>query len=187
VKTKLAKFLMLVLTGGMALALGVWFKASQDSMGDKGRDLEDVKRRNAIFQGYLSKPLPLLGAEKVSAIDQHLGPRFTVVNLWATWCTPCREEMPEFEAFRREHGQARGLAFVGIAIDRTEPVSKFIKDIGVGYPILFDGIDGIEATRAFGNEKLALPFSFILDANGRVIQTKLGKLTRDDLLLISRN
>jgi peroxiredoxin len=93
--------------------------------------------------------------------------------------------MPEFVAFRKEFGQARGIEFVGIAIDRVEPVVKFISEQSIDYPILISDIGAIELTKSFGNERMALPFSYVLDHNGKIVKTKLGKLSRDELLAIS--
>jgi thiol-disulfide isomerase/thioredoxin len=116
-----------------------------------------------------------------SSIRALKGSGITVVNLWATWCTPCREEMPEFVALKKE----TDIQFVGLAIDRAEPVRRFIDEIGVNYPVLLGDIGMIELTKAHGNEKQALPFSYVLDKNGRIVHTKLGKLSRDEILAIS--
>jgi peroxiredoxin len=78
-----------------------------------------------------------------------------------------------------------GIQFVGLAIDRAEPVRRFIDEIGVNYPVLLGDIGMIELTKAHGNDKQALPFSYVLDKNGRIVHTKLGKLSRDEILAIS--
>jgi thiol-disulfide isomerase/thioredoxin len=169
----------------LALIFGAWFglavgpySESSAKNGANSRELADVSR---FFEKELESP-SASGTQKILDLR---GEKYTVVNLWATWCTPCREEMPEFVAFRREFRASRGIEFVGVAIDRAEPVRKFLAEQSVDYPILLGDISAIELTKPLGNSKMALPFSYILNAQGGVIKTKLGKLTRDELLAIS--
>jgi thiol-disulfide isomerase/thioredoxin len=107
-----------------------------------------------------------------------------VVNFWATWCAPCREEMPEFVAAQtRDSG--KGVQFVGIAVDDVDKVRAFSKEIGLNYPALIGGYGAIELSKTLGNDLSALPFTIILDRQGRVAHTQLGPLRAaklDDLL-----
>lgn len=107
-----------------------------------------------------------------------------VVNFWATWCAPCREEMPEFVATQKRDG-AKGVQFVGIAVDDPEKVRAFVKEIGLNYPALIGGYGAIELSKRLGNDLAALPFTIVLDRAGRVAHTQLGPLKPaklDDLL-----
>jgi thiol-disulfide isomerase/thioredoxin len=182
------KFLKPLAWVGVALAsaaVGTWFALQNAEKSNVSAQMSEVNGENAAFKRFLAQPLATLEAGKTQNITGVSGKKLTVVNLWATWCAPCREEMPEFVAFRNEFGQARGLEFVGVAIDREEPVRRFIAEQKIDYPILFSDISAIELTKAFGNERMALPFSFVVDASGTIVKTKLGKLTRDELLAIS--
>lgn len=107
-----------------------------------------------------------------------------VVNFWATWCAPCREEMPHFIAAQARDG-AKGLQFVGIAVDHVDKVRDFAREIGVNYPTLIGGFGAIELSKALGNELQALPFTIVLDRAGNVAHTQLGPLplARLDALL----
>ncbi len=98
-----------------------------------------------------------------------------VVNFWATWCAPCREEMPHFIAAQARDG-AKGLQFVGIAVDQVDKVREFAQDIRLNYPALIGGLGAIELSKALGNELAALPFTIILDRSGSVVHTQLGPL-----------
>ena len=98
-----------------------------------------------------------------------------VVNFWATWCAPCREEMPHFIAAQAKDG-AKGLQFVGIAVDQVDKVREFAQDIRLNYPALIGGLGAIELSKALGNELAALPFTIILDRSGSVVHTQLGPL-----------
>jgi thiol-disulfide isomerase/thioredoxin len=96
-----------------------------------------------------------------------------VVNLWATWCEPCREEIPAFVRLQDKY-RARGLQFVGIAIDRRDPVQAFVREFGMNYPVLLGGIETVEMSRRAGNRVGALPFTIIIDRNGKIAGTELG-------------
>ncbi len=113
-------------------------------------------------------------AGKEEALGQWKG-KVLVVNFWATWCTPCREEMPEFVAAQRELGD-RGLQFVGIAIDEPDKVRQYAKEIGLNYPALIGGYGAVELSRTLGNRVGALPFTVIVDRSGRIVHTQLGPL-----------
>ena len=99
--------------------------------------------------------------------------KLLVVNFWATWCAPCREEMPMFVKAQDEHG-ARGLQFVGIAVDDAAKVAQFAKEIGVNYPTLIGGYGAMELSKSLGNSLMALPFTVVLDQGGKVVLRQLG-------------
>jgi len=98
-----------------------------------------------------------------------------VVNFWATWCSPCREEMPEFVRAQTDLG-ARGLQFVGIAIDAPDKVRAFADEIGVNYPSLIGGYGAMELSKTLGNRLMALPFTVVIDRQGAIVHTQLGPL-----------
>jgi len=103
-----------------------------------------------------------------------------VVNFWATWCAPCREEMPEFVAAQARDG-AKGVQFVGIAVDDPDKVRAFAKELKLNYPALIGGFGAIELSKTLGNDLAALPFTIVLDRQGRVTHTQLGPLKQAKL------
>ena len=99
--------------------------------------------------------------------------RLLVVNFWATWCAPCREEMPMFVQAQAAHG-AKGLQFVGIAVDDAVKVRQFAKEIGLNYPALIGGYGAMEMSKTLGNSVMALPFTIVIGPKGDVVLTQLG-------------
>ncbi len=116
---------------------------------------------------------------KEQRIDQWKG-KVIVVNFWATWCAPCREEMPEFVKAQTEYG-SKGLQFVGIAVDQADKVAQFEKEIGLNYPSLVGGFGAMELSKTLGNKLMALPFTVIVDRQGAIVHTQLGVLKPEKL------
>jgi thiol-disulfide isomerase/thioredoxin len=98
-----------------------------------------------------------------------------VINFWATWCGPCREEMPEFVKAQRELGP-QGLQVVGIAIDQPDKVAQFAKDLGLNYPALIATYQTMDVAKPLGDRLLGLPFTVVLDRQGRIAHTQLGPM-----------
>jgi thiol-disulfide isomerase/thioredoxin len=111
----------------------------------------------------MSAPLADLEGKSLT-INQWRG-RVLVVNFWATWCTPCREEIPLFVRLQEKH-RARGLQFIGIAIDQRDKVETFARDFGMNYPVLLGGMNTVELSRQAGNRLGALPFTIVIDRSG---------------------
>lgn len=105
--------------------------------------------------------------------------RALLVNFWATWCAPCRREMPVLQSASERHGDR--LAVVGIAFDEPLPVSEFISEIGVSYPILVGGDDVLATQKAWGNESGGLPYTVLVDQNGVIRWQHLGEVEADEL------
>lgn len=103
-----------------------------------------------------------------------------VLNFWATWCTPCREEMPILsELAERYRGRVQ---FVGIAADDADKVRDYARAVPVSYPLLAGGEEVIKLTRPFGNLPLAVPFTIVLDRSGEPRAAALGRVTRAALV-----
>jgi thiol-disulfide isomerase/thioredoxin len=111
------------------------------------------------------------------ALRQLLG-RPVVANFWATWCAPCVEEMPHLDALSKS---LPDIQFVGIGIDTASNISQFITKIPVSYPLYVAGHAGIALVRELGNAAGGLPFTVLLDAEGRIFDTILGQVSPEDL------
>ena len=101
-----------------------------------------------------------------------------LINFWATWCEPCRREIPLLKALRRER-EADALQVVGIAVDYPAAVRKYAAARAIDYPVLVGEQGGLAAVSAFGMDTV-LPFSVFADPGGRVLALKVGELHRDE-------
>jgi thiol-disulfide isomerase/thioredoxin len=103
-----------------------------------------------------------------------------VTNFWATWCAPCREEIPMLSA-AAQHYRPKGVEVVGIGIDRATNVAEFAKNNLISYPLLIADAKAIDLMRGLGNRTGGLPFTAVLDRRGAAVYRKLGALTRAEL------
>lgn len=103
-----------------------------------------------------------------------------VLNFWATWCAPCREEIPDFIAVRSRY-LAKNVEIVGIAIDAATPVAAYAQKMRMPYPVLIGEGGALTLARALGNSSGALPYSVVINADGKIILRHLGRLPRAKL------
>lgn len=99
-----------------------------------------------------------------------------LVNFWAPWCPPCRKEMPALMELQ-EKLAARGLTVVGITIDTHDNAEAFADSLGINFPILIGEDGGLELAQTLGNKVGALPYTVVLDRQGRVAYTHRSEIT----------
>jgi thiol-disulfide isomerase/thioredoxin len=107
-----------------------------------------------------------------------------VINFWATWCAPCRREIP----FLRKLNAARAsqnIQVIGIAVDFRENVLDYVKEVEIDYDVLIGEQDGLDAAAAFGLGSMGFPFTVFTDNQGRIVTAYLGELhqAQADLIL----
>ncbi|HET7596201.1 MAG TPA: TlpA disulfide reductase family protein, partial [Burkholderiales bacterium] len=164
--TRSRQILALVAVAVIAVSAGV------------GLHLWQLDGQAAAAQSVMALRLPDLRGES-QAVAQWRG-KVLVVNFWATWCAPCREEIPAFVKLQSKYA-ARGVQFVGIAIDQPDRVAAFAREFGMNYAILLGGINTVDVTRTAGNTVGALPFTLVLDRDGDVASRQLGKIHEAEL------
>ena len=96
-----------------------------------------------------------------------------LINIWASWCPPCVEEMPELDRFARAQG-ADGIQVLGIALDEPEAVRAFLAEVPVGYPQGIDTPGRADAGVRLGNPRGVMPYSVLVSADGRVLKQRIG-------------
>ena len=115
------------------------------------------------------------------SIKSLLGDKITLVNFWASWCAPCREEMPLFEAMY-QRAKSEGFEVVGIAIDSPDNAKPMLDSMGISYPILYAQQTGMTVMESAGNPQGLLPYTLLLDKNGEVIDQILGLVHEKDII-----
>ena len=127
------------------------------------------------------KPAPEFSLESLQGNTVHLADyrgKAVLLNFWATWCQPCKIEMPWFEELQKEYGP-QGLQVVGIAMDDAskEDIAKFAKQMGVNYPILL----GKESVGDEYGGVQFLPSTFFIDRDGKIVDRIFGLKSRSEI------
>lgn len=150
--------------------------------------LEDGAATNAssgqLVGDLLGSPRPdyTLGRDdgaRVSASE--FDGKVVLLNFWATWCKPCREEMPMLVGLN-DSLAGSGLQVVGIALDDVAQAREFAAQLGVNYPVLVGSTDVMAAVRLYGNLTGVLPYSVLIGRDGIIRWTHLGVLDEDELI-----
>ena len=113
-------------------------------------------------------------AGKVTPISSFAG-KSLIINFWATWCAPCRSEIPLLESLHAEWA-GRDVSVVGIAVDHRDKVLEFADRFKIGYPLLIGEQDALDAVAAFGVETPVFPFTVFTDRRGEVVTVFVGEL-----------
>ena len=135
---------------------------------------------NLSTQALFAAQLPDVD-DKPQALKQWQG-KTIVLNFWATWCPPCRQEMPELSALNTEY-KSRNVVVIGIAIDEMSAVKAFVRDtksdaIKVSYPLLAAEVEGLGLASSLGNDKGVLPFTIIIKPDGTIAKSYSGRITK---------
>ncbi|MHB1353063.1 MAG: TlpA family protein disulfide reductase [Thiobacillus sp.] len=147
----------------LALVVGAWF--AQTRYAPRAPSLPVGQLWQLNFPDTAGRPQPFA---------QWRG-KVLVLNFWASWCAPCREEMPEFSALRDRYAP-HGVEFVGLAIDNAASVTRFLARQPVTYPILIGEGSAHSLARELGNTSGALPYTLVLDPEGGIVLQHLGRL-----------
>lgn len=131
----------------------------------------------ALNQPRYAFSLPDL-ENKVRDIQEWDG-KVILLNFWATWCPPCRREIPAFIQLQQQYG-SQGFQVIGVAIDQKDAVSDYSDGMGINYPVLVGDETALQASSAYGNRFGQLPYSVIIDRKGVVRYIRRGELTLQD-------
>ena len=161
----------------------------------------------ALFYAARMSPMPLDTVEAPGAtiesgagtIDANLRPSFTLpdldgverdfaewqgqhrlLNFWATWCAPCRREIPLLKAFQ-ERKDEHGILVIGVAVDFPDAVSLYAEEAEFNYPILVGQEEAMAIADSSGIQFVAMPFTMIVSADGELLNAHLGEIFQDDI------
>jgi thiol-disulfide isomerase/thioredoxin len=149
-----------------------------------GYRLWDVARAGAPqVEATVIAQLLVIDFASVSNQQQKLGAfkgKVLVLNFWATWCPPCRQEMPAFSKVQDSLG-VNGVQIIGIGIDSPSAIKEFALQYPVSYPLLMGGSTGMDLMRQLGNPNAALPYTLVIGRDGQAAFSHLGMLTEETL------
>lgn len=168
------KFSFYLIVAILSLAAGIAYKSREMGL---TTSLSDSVKKTAVTTFFNATLMTPEGAPQ--AMAQWQG-KTVVVNFWATWCFPCREEIPELVDTYTTY-QAQDLVIVGIAIDQAEKVAAFSKEFNINYPVFAGEFDAYKLAEAMGNPQGALPFTVTIDRNGEIVNTHLGRIKKQQI------
>jgi thiol-disulfide isomerase/thioredoxin len=171
------KNLLLLVVAILALAGGYWTAQSL-------RPADPVRATTPTYGGgtLIDFSLPDLDG-KTHSLSEWRG-KVIVLNFWATWCPPCREEIPLFIALQKRHG-SDGIQLVGVATsDNKDSVAAYRQSAGMNYPILTGDDDAMDVMARYGNRQGSIPFTVIIDRQGNIVARKLGAFDPAELMRV---
>ncbi|MGD0491906.1 MAG: TlpA disulfide reductase family protein [Steroidobacteraceae bacterium] len=119
---------------------------------------------------------------KSTPIDTWSG-KSLVINFWATWCAPCRREIPLLEGLSGEWAD-RGVQVLGIAVDHRDQVASYARQLKIGYPLLIGEQDALDVASSLGFDSPVFPFTVFTDRRGEVVALFVGELHQPQAALI---
>jgi len=122
---------------------------------------------------FFNQSLPDINDKNEKMLNWH--GKLLLVNFWATWCSPCVEEMPELSALQNEQ-KFKNLQVIGIGIDSPSNIREFAAKHKISYPLYMAGMGGIELAKQMGNQQGGLPYTVLFSADGQVKKTYIGRL-----------
>lgn len=131
----------------------------------------------------IGDPLPAIVLPDLAGapVDlQRFHGRPLLINVWASWCGPCVEEMPELARFATAQGD-QGVQVLGLALDTAEGVREFLRQVPVDYPIVLETPGPADASVRLGNTQGLLPYTVLVDAQGRIVRQKLGPFVHGEI------
>ena len=148
------------------LSLTICYVVNSDN-----QDLQPIYIDSFVLDDLDGQPLDILDLHNQKPL---------IINFWATWCAPCRKEMPLLNNYylTRNSDQANVL---GIAIDDIDQVNSFIAELGINFPVLVGQSEAYELMQTLGNTILTLPYTILVNSEGRIIWSKSTEIKREDL------
>jgi thiol-disulfide isomerase/thioredoxin len=186
----------------LGMAAGAWFQFTRGTPGGRpgpairvaageagapnSDDFADESPRASIPPPKIPDRLPQFSladrSGKSTPIASFAG-KSLIINFWATWCAPCRSEIPLLETLQAEWA-GRGTSVVGIAVDHRDEVLEFADRFKIGYPLLIGEQDALDAAASFGVASPVFPFTVFTDRRGEVVALFIGELHQPQAELI---
>jgi len=169
--------------GVLAIISGIaGYQLQQHQNAEDSPAQDVVVEKRATADSVLNTKIENFILPDVDGVQRNLSEwqgKVIVINFWATWCPPCREEIPDFIELQTQYSD-RGLQFIGIALQEAEEIRDFIAEFDVNYPSLVGTDKVIQVANKLGNGIGALPYTVIIDRHGIISFTRRGPLSKSD-------
>lgn len=162
------KIALFIIIGSISLAVGV------------------MSRNGWSFLDKTTQPLPTFNLPDSSGKPHDIAEwrgKILIINFWATWCPPCKKEIPEFITLQNQYS-AQGLQFIGVALEDKESVREYMKTVKINYPVLIAEDQGIALAFKLGDISGTVPFTVVVDQNGQIIYRHQGNFSKDQILSV---
>jgi thiol-disulfide isomerase/thioredoxin len=165
-----------------------WFATHEDAQTSYVPTVSGTTARalTEVPAGQLADTIPafqLVDRQGVTRSLQDWPGKALVINFWATWCAPCRREIPLLQRIARERA-GDGFEVIGIAVDFRDKVLAYADEMKIDYPLLIGEQDALDAAAAFGVEAIGFPFTIFSDRQGRIVYAQMGELHEAEAKLI---
>ena len=171
--------ILMILVAIAALAGGLYLSASINRPTPEAIYLA----ANEDLVGSLRPDFRLDNSNGAVVTPEDFAGKTLLINFWATWCEPCRKEMPMLNELQAQFGPA-GLQVIGIALDEVENVQDFAEKLAISYPILVGVTDVMDTSRAYGNVTGMLPYSVLVDKQGIIQWQYAGEIQPDEIITL---
>ncbi|RZA32206.1 MAG: TlpA family protein disulfide reductase [Lysobacteraceae bacterium] len=180
-----------LLAGGLGLLASLWWGGSPLQRTESGQrvlqaalDASAPKPPSGVRPARPGEPMPPIRLPDLQGRTRPLPEAYAgrplLINVWASWCGPCIEEMPELDRFAKAQ-DAEGVQVIGLALDTADNVNAFLQRIPVGYPILLDSPGPADASVWLGNRKGVLPYTVLVGADGTILKQKVGPFAAGEI------
>ena len=164
-----------LMAGALLYAVRIPVQAPEAPAQQEAAEAEPATQDAPVFVAF---SLPDLDGE--SRNFSEWSGKHVLLNFWATWCAPCRREIPLLKTFQDERGE-NGIQVIGIAVDFQEEVADYAEAAEFNYPILIGQEDAMAVAESSGIEFIGMPFTMIVAADGELLNAHFGEIVEADL------